>query len=66
MVYKVVPGPISVEGDACKLFEDLINKNSVGGWRYHSMETVRQTAKGGCFHKESDVTLYMLIFEKDE
>ncbi len=30
------------------------------------METVRQTAKGGCFHKESDATLYMLIFEKDE
>ena len=31
MMYKVVPGPKSVEGDACKLFEDLINKNSVGG-----------------------------------
>ena len=67
MIYKVVHGPKNVEGNACKYFEDIINENAKDGWRYHSMDTVLETKKPGCFLGQPTQTyIYMLIFEKDE
>ena len=66
MIYKVVEGPKVVEGNACSYFENIINAQAKEGWRYHSMETIRETHKGGCFKKATDDTIYMLIFERDE
>ena len=66
MIYKVVDAPHIVEGDPCKVFEELININAQDGWRYHSMETITKVEKGGCFKKEEVYKIYMLIFEKDE
>ncbi len=66
MIYKVVKGPKAVEGDPCNLFETLINQYAKEGWRYHSMETITQTDKGGCLKQPTATNMYMLIFEKDE
>lgn len=72
MVYKVVPGPMIVEGnpqEASKKFEDLINANAVDGWKYHSLETItsEEMVKAGCMKPATPVRtqLYMLIFAKE-
>ena len=69
--YKAVAGPknISVaKGDtqaAFDSFANLINKESVGGWEYHSMETITVTEKPGCFQNPIPVNYYMLIFVRE-
>ena len=68
--YKVVPGPMafSVANGKTKTafieFESIINDESVGGWRYHSMETITVT-ESGCMNSNSK-NYYMLIFEREE
>ncbi len=70
-VYKAVAGPknISVEKgntqSAFDLFADIINNEAVGGWEYHSMETITVTEKPGCFQQPIPTNYYMLIFVKD-
>lgn len=70
--YKAVSGPknISVsKGDtqsAFNLFSDIINRETAGGWEYHSMETITVTEKPGClFQQPVSLNYYMLIFEKE-
>ena len=70
--YKAVSGPknISVsKGDtqsAFNLFSDIINRETAGGWEYHSMETITVTEKAGClFQQPVALNYYMLIFEKE-
>ena len=66
-VYKAVAGPknISVEKgntqSAFDLFADIINNEAVGGWEYHSMETITVTEKPGCFQQPIPTNYYMLI-----
>lgn len=71
--YKAVPGPknISVrKGDtqaAFNSFAEIINRETNGGWEYHSMETITVTEKPGCFLQQPvSLNYYMLIFVKDE
>lgn len=78
MIYKAVPGPkvITIKDDnlnmATDAFADLINANAVGGWEFHSLETIKttETKKVGCFlNKQTETTnydIYMLIFQKAE
>lgn len=69
--YKAVSGPMNIsvnKGDtqsAFNLFADIINKETAGGWSYHSMETITVTENPGCFQQPISVNHYMLIFEKD-
>ena len=70
--YKAVSGPMNIsvsKGDtqsAFNLFTDIINRETAGGWEYHSMETITVTEKPGCFFQPPvSLNYYMLIFEKD-
>lgn len=69
--YKAVAGPknISVsKGDtqsAFNSFADLINANTMGGWEYHSMETITVTEKPGCMQQPTVYNYYMLIFVRE-
>lgn len=69
--YKTVAGPknISVaKGDtqsAFNTFAEIINREAVGGWEYHSMETITVTEKPGCFQQPVSLNYYMLIFVKE-
>ena len=53
--YKAVPGPKNIQiknGDAnaaVKVFEDIITREAVNGWQYHSMENISVTNTPGCF-----------------
>lgn len=68
-VYKIVPGPMNIvvkannEDEAFKTFEQIINRECVAGWTYHSMETIAVTEKN-CGNT-SVTNYYMLIFEHD-
>lgn len=70
--YKAVSGPknISVaKGDtqaAFTLFQEIINKESVSGWEYHSMETITITEKPGCLSQPMPLSYYMLIFVREK
>ncbi|MBQ6014403.1 MAG: DUF4177 domain-containing protein [Firmicutes bacterium] len=70
--YKVVKGPMGFTVDrgnsesAFKGFEEIINRETDGGWTYHSMETIEVEEKQGCFSQPKKTFFYMLIFEKDE
>lgn len=71
MIYKVIPGPKTVQGsvvDASKAFEGIINAEANGGWKYHSMESITSVEKPGCFLKgvPQPVVSYMLIFYKED
>ena len=69
--YKAVAGPKSIsvaKGDTQKAFDmfaEIINEQAVGGWEYHSMETITVTEKPGCFQQPVPLNYYMLIFEKE-
>lgn len=70
--YKAVSGPMNIsvsKGDtqsAFNLFSDIINRETAGGWEYHSMETITVTEKPGClFQQPVSLNYYMLIFEKE-
>ena len=71
--YKVVPGPMGFTVDkgnssrAFAGFEDIINRETTGGWIYHSMETISVTEKSGCKLSPNfeRTNYYMLIFERD-
>jgi len=71
-VYKAVSGPKNInvsKGDtqaAFNLFAEIINSETNGGWKYHSMETITVTETPGCFQQPVATNHYMLIFEKDE
>lgn len=76
--YKVVPGPMGFtvkKGNSSKAFsgfEDIINRETTGGWTYHSMEIIEVDEKLGCIEilltrKMYETSrYYMLIFEKEE
>ena len=54
---------------AAQHVEILINQNAVDGWEYHSMETISEVEKSGCFgviDQKSRITYYVVIFERDE
>lgn len=70
--YKAVPGPQVMElghkeslQKAFNDYSDIINKETAGGWIYHSMETITVNKKGGCLRKDSVCYYQMLIFEKE-
>lgn len=51
-----------------KHVEKLINESARQGWNYHSMETIIQADKAGCFgqvNPDSQVSYYVVIFERD-
>ena len=70
--YKAVAGPKSInvaKGDtqaAFNSFADIINREAVGGWEYHSMETITVTENPGCFQQPTSTNYYMLIFVREE
>jgi exosome complex RNA-binding protein Csl4 len=78
MQYKCVPAPKEIEvgrdGDynrAVRSFADLINRETYGGWEFHSMENIVVYQKPGCLasllgQKASYVNFNMLVFSKTE
>ena len=51
-----------------KYVEEMINKEAIHGWKYHSMETMTEAKKGGCLNQVDNntaVTYYVVIFERD-
>lgn len=68
--YKAVAGPKNISVNkgntqgAFDLFADIINKETRGGWEYHSMETIMITECPGCLRHPVVKNYYMLIFEK--
>lgn len=68
--HKAVAGPKNInvgKGDtqsAFNTFAEIINCESVGGWEYHSMETITVTEKPGCM-QPIPMNYCMLIFVKD-
>ncbi len=70
--YKAVSGPKNIHVNhgetqsAFNLFAEIINKEAVGGWEYHSMETITVTEKPGCmFSAPVPSNYYMLIFVRE-
>lgn len=70
--YKTVSGPLRINvskgnaQEAFDLFASIINNEAVGGWEYHSMETISVTEKPGCLFQQPITTHhYMLIFQKE-
>lgn len=75
--YKCVPAPKDIliskkqtVENACSLFADLINKEAVDGWKFHSMETITVTEPVGCiaalFGQKDTTTYYnMLTFVRE-
>lgn len=69
--YKAVAGPKNINVDkgdtqaAFNLFADIINRESEGGWEYHSMETITVTEAPGCLQQATPTNYYMLIFVKE-
>ena len=71
--YKAVSAPREISipaGDgpevAMKHFQGIINKETVGGWRFRSTEVIVVTEKAGCiFGADVSKSHYMLIFEKE-
>lgn len=71
--YKTVSAPmvlsIKTQSDADQAIADfglLINKEAVGGWEFHSMESITTAEAAGCFSggKEKIVNYNMLIFKR--
>lgn len=66
--YKAVAGPKNInvsKGDtqaAFDTFAEIINKETAGGWEYHSMETITVTEALGCLQQPIPKNYYMLIF----
>ena len=73
-VYKVIPGPKSINvdrgsfSDATDAFATMINAEAAAGWEFHSLETISVTQKAGCGLKPTytNTSIYMLIFVRDE
>lgn len=69
--YKAVAGPKNVQVDkgntqaAFDSFAALINRESAGGWTYHSMETISVTENPGCMQQPVTRNYYMLIFVRE-
>lgn len=69
--YKAVAGPKNInvgKGEtqsAFNTFAEIINREAVGGWEYHSMETITVTEKPGCLKQPAPTNYYMLIFVKE-
>jgi len=78
MQYKCVPAPAVLEVDrdgdhkgAVRSFADLINKETKGGWEFHSMENVVVKQEPGCLaallgQKASYESFNMLVFSNDK
>ena len=71
-VYKAVAGPKSIHVDrgdtqsAFDMFTDIINRETAGGWEYHSMETITVSENTGCLGQNTLSTYYyMLIFSHE-
>ena len=77
MQYKCVPAPKELVIDkngsydtAVRSFADLINREAVDGWKYHSLENIAVTEKPGCLagmsgQKGTTAYFNMLIFSKE-
>lgn len=69
--YKTVAGPKEIQvskgsiQSAFDLFADIINRNAVSGWQYHSMESIAITEKPGCMQQPITRYYYMLVFERE-
>ena len=59
--YKVVPAPKIVKGSPAAFFQDLINREVQGGWKYVGMQSIKQSA--GCFLSPTVIEENMLIFQ---
>lgn len=62
--YKVVPAPTVVEtkGTPATYFEELINRETQGGWEYVGMEQITQST--GCMFSKKQYQHNMLIFKR--
>ena len=73
MIYKVVPGPqaIAIKGNdlssATNTYADIINREAVDGWVFHSIEPITVNQSNGCaLNKQvSTYAIYMIIFCKE-
>jgi hypothetical protein len=78
MEYKCVPAPtalhIGAKGDydeAVRSYAGIINNETSGGWKFHSLSQIPVTKHPGCFAacccKATDITIYfnMLVFSKE-
>jgi hypothetical protein len=78
MEYKCIPGPASLYigkkdsyDEAVKAYSGIINKETTGGWKFHSLSQIPVTKHLGCLAaccgKTAYETIYfnMLIFSKD-
>ncbi len=70
--YKAVAGPKNINvarGDiqsAFDTFADIINREAVDGWEYHSMENITITEKPRFMQQPVPMNYYMLIFVREE
>ena len=76
--YKTVAGPVGLTisqkdsyTDAIKQYAQIINRESVDGWKFHSMYEVPVTKVNGClatlfFMPTSTVRFNMLVFIKED
>ena len=71
MTYKAIPGPMNIQvnkgqiQNAMTTFQDIINREATGGWKYHSMEVISITEKAGCVGSPTSTNYYMLIFSTE-
>ena len=70
-MYKVVPAPVVVDtkgggAGATALFQDLLNREAAGGWRFVSMEAITTTTTTGCLMWKQRINTEhnMLVFVK--
>ena len=70
--YKAIAGPKDIHVErgntqaAFDMLSDIINRETAGGWEYHSMETITVSESSGCLGQNTISTYYyMLIFSHD-
>ncbi len=73
--YKTVPAPmvLSIKNEkeahtAIGNFGDLLNKEAVDGWEFHSMESISTEEAPGCFSggRVTRKSYNMLIFKREK
>ena len=76
--YKSVPGPVGITinrnddyTSAVKQYASIIDRESVGGWKFECIRKIPVTKKAGCLASlfgQENTTLYMnmLVFSKDD
>lgn len=76
--YKTVAGPVGLTitkkesyESAVRIYADIIQRETVGGWKLDMIQQIPVTKKAGCLAGlmgASDVTVYfnMLVFSKED